>query len=1063
MNKRSILISSLLIVLIVCACMAAGCGLFTGDNCQHENTHWDTINEANCQHPGMKALVCDKCGHTIENQEFGQELLGQHQFEWVVDVPATCENEGFRREECKICREVRNSEPILRLAHEDKNGDCRCDLCSAPAHSLTLVPEVAPTCTKAGNAEHWTCDVCNLKFWDKAGTDQLWNDGIIEAIGHIPSNFTDTPPTCTSDGHWSVTCEVCQQIVEEGTNSKLPHTDENYDCICEVCHLACHETVKMQAQEALCMTAGNLEYWSCEKCRKLFSDKDATQNTTLQEVSLVALNHNYVEGICSRCALKQGTSGLLLEPIYKADDNTTIIAYAVAGIGEVTDTEIVIPASHNGLPVTTVNAQAFKETNVTKVEIQTSVTKIGQGTFAKCADLQSLVLPFVGQSAEESRTIASQFGWLFENEYFSNSVTVTQRLYHNVPYGSDYYDTTVRMPTALTSVTVTQNIIPVCGFYACTTIQEFTVGEKVTRIEGNAFYGCSGLRQFNFNATNCTASLFSWYPIFNRAGVLGITLKVGANVTKIPSELFDNNNSTNTAYLVKVEFAPDSVCESIGSRAFYACRNLTEINIPASVKSIGRHAFYWCDNLSRIDIYDIGAWLNIDITESGQSNLPYECYANPLYWGNNLYLNGELLTDLVIPSSVTQIKNYAFAGAKCLQTVTFENIGNIQSIGKYAFQFCTNINGVYLNAADVETAVVAWCKIPFSNQTSNPLSFAGHLYINGTLQTELTFVRQITEVGNYAFYGMKDLTRVHFSNVLQQIGDYAFYGCSALKQYDTIAYDNTEVDYYNRRIGNYAFYGCTLIGSNLNWAIIGDYAYFGCEELQYVYISQYTKSIGTGAFANCAITKFSVDTPNEYFNVIDGNLYTKDGLTLVYYASGNDATSFEIPDGVTRIGAYAFCGVDTLKTLIIPSSVGSIGTGAFKDCTSLEGVYVTDLNAWCKISFGNENSNPLVYAHNLYLNGETLSGNIELGEDVTVIPSYTFYNSDITGINIPASVVYIGAYSFGGCNQLQSIEFDAAGNWKVYKDNLIYTYTITQEGALIALTQTYVEEALTKA
>ena len=87
---------------------------------------------------------------------------------------------------------------------------------------------------------------------------------------------------------------------------------------------------------------------------------------------------------------------------------------------------------------------------------------------------------------------------------------------------------------------------------------------------------------------------------------------------------------------------------------------------------------------------------------------------------------------------------------------------------------------------------------------------------------------------------------------------------------------------------------------------------------------------------------------------------------------------------VTSIGGWAFSFCSSLTAITIPEGVTSIGYAAFYDCSSLTAVYISSIEAWCKISFGSYDSNPLTYAHNLYLNGELVT-ELVIPEGVTSI------------------------------------------------------------------------------
>ena len=99
-------------------------------------------------------------------------------------------------------------------------------------------------------------------------------------------------------------------------------------------------------------------------------------------------------------------------------------------------------------------------------------------------------------------------------------------------------------------------------------------------------------------------------------------------------------------------------------------------------------------------------------------------------------------------------------------------------------------------------------------------------------------------------------------------------------------------------------------------------------------------------------------------------------------------TSVTIPNTVKTIGVMAFYECKSLKTITIPSSLEYIDTNVFSS-GALEAVYITDLEAWCNIDFANCYSNPLFYAHNLYIN-DVLATDIVIPDSITAIKKMHF-------------------------------------------------------------------------
>ena len=121
---------------------------------------------------------------------------------------------------------------------------------------------------------------------------------------------------------------------------------------------------------------------------------------------------------------------------------------------------------------------------------------------------------------------------------------------------------------------------------------------------------------------------------------------------------------------------------------------------------------------------------------------------------------------------------------------------------------------------------------------------------------------------------------------------------------------------------------------------------------------------------------------------------------------------------VTGIGIEAFRGCANLTSVTIPASITYIGDAAFAECDSLAGIYITDLAAWCRISFDDY---PLSLAHRLYLNGSLLT-DMTIPDGVTSIGKLTFAGcTNLTSVTIPDCVTNIGYMAFSGCGGLTSV------------------------------------------
>ena len=145
-------------------------------------------------------------------------------------------------------------------------------------------------------------------------------------------------------------------------------------------------------------------------------------------------------------------------------------------------------------------------------------------------------------------------------------------------------------------------------------------------------------------------------------------------------------------------------------------------------------------------------------------------------------------------------------------------------------------------------------------------------------------------------------------------------------------------------IGDYAFYNCTNLASVTIPATvtsIGDYAFSRCTNLASITIPAGVESIGTGAFNGCInLTAFNVAEENANYASEDGVLFNKTKTTIVSYPAGKTATTYEIPTTVTSIGNGAFAGCSNLTSVNIPANVTSIDEAAFMSCINLTSVTI---------------------------------------------------------------------------------------------------------------------------
>lgn len=365
------------------------------------------------------------------------------------------------------------------------------------------------------------------------------------------------------------------------------------------------------------------------------------------------------------------------------------------------------------------------------------------------------------------------------------------------------------------------------------------------------------------------------------------------------------------------------------------------------------------------------------------------------------------LTSVVIPNSVTSIGASAFIGCSGLTSISIPE--SVLSIEENAFSGCTGLEKAEFSSIE------HLLSIQFNYNASNPLTNAHHLFIDGVEITNVVIPDDITSVGKSVFSGCSSITSIEIPKSVVSICESSFSNCSGLISVN-VPNSVTSID-------SHAFSGCSSLTSVSlpdSLTMINPYMFRGCKNLTKVDIPETVTQIGTSAFEGCELL-----------------------------------SSIILPNSVTTIGAGAFMDCKNMKYVSIGSSITTIYAGAFEGCVGLTKAEFASIESICNIDYqifwssGNLTSNPLYYAHNLFIDGQEIkhliipesvksichwafvgcSGldSIEIPETLRSIGNSAFYEcSGLSSIIIPNSVETIGEYAFKNCRGIQSIDLSTS-------------------------------------
>lgn len=191
-------------------------------------------------------------------------------------------------------------------------------------------------------------------------------------------------------------------------------------------------------------------------------------------------------------------------------------------------------------------------------------------------------------------------------------------------------------------------------------------------------------------------------------------------------------------------------------------------------------------------------------------------------------------------------------------------------------------------------------------------------------------------------------------------------------------------------------------------------AFVYTKRIQSISISSSVNKIADDVFSGNNCLKFTVDSNNKYFQAINGDLYSKDGKTLVS-ATGSSMT--KIPSFVEVIGGDAFCGNDHIVDITIPATVKKISYAAFASCKNLRNVIIE-------------------------------------GNGLTTIESRAFQTTKLISLNIPSSVTSFSYDAFDWAEIILVICPDGEISQKLTGSDEIQNLLVDTSGTLTGRTFT---------
>ena len=902
---------------------------------------------ATCQ----QLSYCERCGET-----FG-ELGDCFVVSWET-VEATCAANAYRYGECLDCgQEVKEEFENTKLEHD----------------FTMYYDDYNATCTS--NAKR----VYYCSYWCGTENVEEYED---TKLGH---SFTDaeiqpsvTPATCTENEKVVHYCDNCftEEYFEENEGTALGHDEQ-----------------VIAARKNSCGVIGWNEYVVCSRC----------DHNTYSEID--ALEHNYVGDWCDNCQYYRASEGIVYEKEYSQEYGCEV-AYVVS-FDECTDERVVVAVSYEGAPVVGIkqgaaNAKTVENNRFVPVVVDLVLPAyldfIEGAAFYGCENLVSVTFNSSVRFESVYGADTREYSAFTNCSNFSKVYIPNEETWCNMEMNAK-----MNIPGfSLTSTTELINL-----YVNNELIEEFVVPDSVTNIGSYAFYRVnvqSVLLHDNIESVGANAfegSNITHLVVPGSLQVIGESAFYGCHellslvINEGVKEIGDYAFSVNYRGASKLETVTlPSTLEVIGDYAFENCDEIITIALPSSLKTIGdsafydcmglevvyfgeniitvsEDAFYGCSEIKEVHISDLEKWCLVDFEDSSLLGSSMQ---------SALYLNGELIVDLVIPETITEIKQYTFNSLAQLESIVIHD--DVTVIGDGAFLCCYGYR-------------------------------KGQQYYDGV--KTIVIGNSVTSIGAQAFAYCEKLQNVFIPESVQIIGKSAFTGdylsdlpikCEVEekpvgwhKNWTT----STNITFGYKRVTTNSTYDYVVTD---NGATLINYKGNDIEVTIPETIDGLTVyALGSAFTGNTNIKKLVI--ANSIVEIESSSLVNCTNLEEVVF--GNN---------VTTIGEYAFAGCTQLNNVVLPDSLITIESYAFQNCTALK-----------NLDMGNSVEE---ICHRAFYN--VILDNIVIPRSVKVIDSGAFSNDEY--------IRYQTIYFKGTSSEWYSMEIDDESGVTWY-GTTVYFYSET--------------------